>query len=249
MGHRKLSAPRHGSLGVRPRKRAEELTPRIKSWPEKSWFDILLEKYGVDASKKGIASKPVLLAYPAYKAGMTHALIVEDRPNTPFTGKEVITPVTILDAPPIVVIGVRAYTTNYDGYLKAVGEVWTSPVDSVLKATEQFYARNPLWGMEPKEVVKKYLLGLRKANHGLVKPDPNGEYGFKFVPEFKEDDFKRVFSGNVVDVHAIVTTIPVLSGIGKKKVEVLEIKIHGKDINEKLEYAKRILGSYLTPFD
>ncbi|MEM0001423.1 MAG: 50S ribosomal protein L3, partial [Desulfurococcaceae archaeon] len=248
MGHRKLSAPRHGSLGVRPRKRAEDLTPRIKSWPEKSWFDLVLEKYGADASSKGVVSKPVLLAYPVYKAGMTHAVLIEDKPNTPFTGKEVFVPVTVLDAPPVVVIGIRTYSRDYDGYLRAIGEVWANPVNAVLKASE-LYMSNPLWNLEPKEIVRKYLLGLRKSNHGLVKPDPGGEYGFKFVAESSEDEFKKTLSGDIVDVRAIVTTIPVLSGIGKKKPEILEIKIHGKTIDERIEYAKSILGSYLTPSD
>lgn len=249
MGHRKLSASRHGSLGVRPRKRAEELTPRVKSWPEKSWFDLVVEKYGDKASKEGIVPRPLLLAYPVYKAGMTHGLILEDKPNTPFTGKEVFVPVTVLDAPPIVVIGIRTYAVDHNGYLKSIGEVWCNPVEAVLKATEKFYVGNPLWGLSPKDVVRKYLLGLRKANHGLVKPDPSNEYGYKFVPEFSEDDYKRVFSGDIVDVRAIVSTIPTLSGVGKKKVEILEIKIHGKSIDEILGYAKSILGSYLTPQD
>lgn len=249
LGHRKLSAPRHGSLGVRPRKRAEELTPRVRSWPEKSWFELLVDKYGEEALRRGVSPRPVLLAYPAYKAGITHAILIEDRPNTPFTGKEVFTPVTVLDTPPIVVIGIRSYDLGHNGSLRSAGEVWANPIDTVLKAVEKFYANNPLWNIQPKDVVKKYLLGLHKVNHGLVEPDPSGEYGFKFVPEFSEESYKKVFSGDVVDVRAIVTTIPVLSGIGKKKVEVLEIKIHGKTIDEKLKYAKSILGSYLTPQD
>lgn len=249
MGHRKLSAPRHGSLGVRPRKRAEELTPRIRSWPKLSWFDIVIEKYGKEAIERNITSKPTLLAYPVYKAGMTHAVIIEDRPNTPFTGKEVFTPITVLDAPPIVVIGIRAYTKDENNYLKTLSEVWRNPVDAVLKATEEFYASNPLWNIPPKEVVRKYLHGLRKANHGLVKPDPGGEFGYKFVVESSEEELKKLLSGELADVRAIVTTIPPLSGIGKKKVEILEVKIHGKSIDEIVKYAESILGSYLTPRD
>jgi large subunit ribosomal protein L3 len=249
VGHRKTSAPRHGSLGVRPRKRAKDLTPRIKSWPEKSWIDILIEKYGEEVSKKGISKTPVLLAYPAYKAGMTHALIIEDRPNTPFTGKERFTPITVLDAPPVVVIGLRTYTRDFTGAFKPLGEVWTSPVNAVIRAVEDFYISNPLWNLRPEEVVRKYLLGLRKANHGLVKPDPSGEFGFKFVAESSEEEVKRVLSGDIVDVRAIVTTIPVLAGFGKKKCEILEVRIHGDSIEEKLKYANSIWGKYISPFD
>lgn len=249
LGHRKTHAPRHGSLGVRPRKRAEDLTPRIKSWPEKSWFDLLIEKHGEEALKRGITRTPVLLAYPVYKAGMTHAIIVEDRPNTPFTGKERFIPVTVLDAPPIVVIGLRTYTRDYNGALRAIGEVWRNPVDAVIKAVEDLYVSNPLWSLSPRDVVRKYLLGLRKANHGLVKPDPDGDYGFKFIAESGEDDVKKVLSSDIVDVRAIVTTIPILAGFGKKKCEVFEIKIHGESIDEKIKYANSIWGKYLTPFD
>ena len=249
MGHRKTSAPRHGSLGVRPRKRAEDLTPRIKTWPEKSWQDLILEKYGQKAVERGISSRPILLAYPVYKVGMTHALIIEDKPNTPYTGKEVFKPVTVLDAPPIVVIGVRTYVRDYNGYLKTSGEVWVNPVDAVLKASEEHYSNNPLWRITPREVVRKYLHGLRKVNHGLVREDPNSEYGYKFTVESSENAIEKILSEDIVDARAIITTIPVLSGIGKKKPEILEVKIHGKNIDEKIEYAKTILGSYLTPRD
>jgi len=249
VGHRKTHAPRHGSLGVRPRKRAEDLTPRVRSWPEKSWFDILLEKYGEEVLKKGIFKRPVLLAYPVYKAGMTHAIIIEDRPNTPFTGKERFTPITVLDAPPIVVIGIRTYMRDHSGALRTLGEVWTNPVNAVVKAVEDLYASNPLWNLSPKEVARKYLLGLRKANHGLVKPDPSGEYGFKFTAESNEEEVNKVLSGDIADVRAVVTTIPVLAGFGKKKCEILEIKIHGGSIDERVKYATSIWGSYIAPFD
>ncbi|MEM1736041.1 MAG: 50S ribosomal protein L3, partial [Ignisphaera sp.] len=36
MAHRKTSAPKRGSLGVRPRKRASRIVPRIRSWPNVS---------------------------------------------------------------------------------------------------------------------------------------------------------------------------------------------------------------------
>lgn len=249
MGHRKLSAPRHGSLGVRPRKRAMELTPRIKTWPEKSWFDYISEKYGDEARGRGISSRPTLLAYPVYKAGMTHAIVIEDKPNTPFTGKEVFTPITVLDAPPVVVIGIRTYTRGHEGNLKCIGEIWSNPVDAVLKATEQFYSDKPLWNTDPREIVRKYLHGLREVNHGLVKENPGSEYGYRFIVEPSEEDYKNVFSGEIRDIRAIVSTIPIFSGIGKKKTEILEVKIHGRDIEERVKYAESILGSYLTPLD
>ncbi|MEM4528243.1 MAG: 50S ribosomal protein L3 [Desulfurococcaceae archaeon] len=249
MGHRKLEAPRHGSLGVRPRKRAKDLTPRIKTWPLKTWFELLIDKYGDEAIAKGIAPRPVLLAFPAYKAGMTHGLIIEDRPNTPFTGKEVFTPITIMDAPPVCVLGIRAYEITFDGYLKTRGEVWKNPVDAVIKAYEDLYSSNPLFNITPREVVRKYLHGLRKLNHGLVKPDPSGEYGYKFIAESDENELKEVLSGDIADIRVIVSTIPVLAGFGKKKPEILEIKIGGGKLDERVKYAIQLLGTYVKASD
>ncbi|MEM0110944.1 MAG: 50S ribosomal protein L3, partial [Desulfurococcus sp.] len=187
--------------------------------------------------------------FPAYKAGMTHAIIVEDRPNTPVTGKEVFTPVTVLDAPPIVVLGVRTYIIDEEGYLKTKGEAWRSPYGAVAKAFEELYAGNPLMGISVKDVVRKYLHGLRKVNHGLVKPEPSSEYGFKFVAESSESELKDALSGEIADVRVIASTIPVLSGIGKKKPEIVELKIGGGSIDERLKYAEGILGGYVKASD
>lgn len=249
MGHRKLHAPRHGSLGVRPRKRAEELTPRVKTWPSKTWFELLLEKHGAEAESAGVSNKPVLLGYAVYKAGMTHALIVEDRPGTPFSGKEIFTPLTILDAPPMVILGVRTYVFDDQGYLRSKGEVWRNPLDSVVKAFEKYYSGNPLLDLSPKDVARKYLHGLRKLNHGLVKPDPKGEYSYKFTIESSESEIKEVLTGDIAAVSVIASTIPVLSGIGKKKPEIFEFRIGGATLDERVEYAESILGGYVTIFD
>jgi len=58
-----------------------------------------------------------------YKAGMTHVFMVEDRSGSPNFGKEVVYPATVIDAPPLTVCAVRAYTPNPYG-LKTLTEVW-----------------------------------------------------------------------------------------------------------------------------
>jgi large subunit ribosomal protein L3 len=59
--------------------------------------------------------KPELLAIPAYKAGMTHVITVDDREKTPNFGKPLFNAATILAVPPITVIGVRAYKNSPKG--------------------------------------------------------------------------------------------------------------------------------------
>jgi len=65
--------PRRGSMGYSPRKRARAETPHIKSWPE-----------GRD--------KPKIQGFLGYKAGMTHAFVVDYRPTSTTSGREVVCP-------------------------------------------------------------------------------------------------------------------------------------------------------------
>ncbi|MEL9929754.1 MAG: 50S ribosomal protein L3 [Sulfolobales archaeon] len=109
MARRKQSAPRRGSLGVRPRKRASRLIPRIKSWP-----DIDFEK-------------PRLLAFLGYKVGMTHAIIIDDRPNSPTYGREIFIPMTVIETPPIVPLAARFYVEKPGYGLTTLTEAWIEP--------------------------------------------------------------------------------------------------------------------------
>ncbi len=113
MARRKHSAPRRGSLGFRPRKRASRLVPRVKSWPIVNF------------------EHPQLLGFLAYKAGMTHVFIIDDRPNRPTTGKEIFAPVTILEAPPMIPLAVRAYKLIPGYGYQTLTEVWIEPSEEL----------------------------------------------------------------------------------------------------------------------
>jgi len=109
MAHRKTHAPRRGSLGVRPRKRAEELVPKVRNWPSIN------------------LPEPRLLGFIAYKAGMTHVHLIDDHPGSPTYGKEVFRPVTILEAPPVIPIALRVYRHVPGVGLLAFKDVWIEP--------------------------------------------------------------------------------------------------------------------------
>jgi large subunit ribosomal protein L3 len=94
--------PRKGSVAFSPRKRSAKETPRIKSWP--------------------MANEAKLLGLAGYKVGMTHVMMVDNTKNSPTEGMEISTPVTILEVPPICVMGIRAYENTSRG-LKAMGDV------------------------------------------------------------------------------------------------------------------------------
>ncbi len=103
--------PRKGSVAFSPRKRVAKETPRIKSWP------------ACDESK--------LLAIAGYKVGMTHATVVDTNKNSPTNGMELSTPVTVLEVPPVVVMGIRSYEKTNRGF-KVITEVLADNLDEEL---------------------------------------------------------------------------------------------------------------------
>ena len=109
MGHRKKHAPRHGSLAFLPRKRAAHIKGRVRHWLDNS-EDINF------------------LGFAGFKAGMTHIAYIEDQRNSPYFGKELMKPVTLIEVPPLILIGVRVY--KEDDYGKYVlGELFTNEVN------------------------------------------------------------------------------------------------------------------------
>ena len=224
MGHRKKSAPRRGSLGVRPRKRAARIVPRVKSWPE-------------------IASEePLLLGFAGYKAGMTHAIIIDDRPNTLTSGKEIFIPLTVLEVPPLIILGIRGYRYHISTGLRSIGEVWRSPIEALEKIANE-YSKNPFVGRDVDDIVRQYLKGLRKKIPSIVKEDEKEKYKYRFLEGNWEAKLEKILSGELDDVRVIASTIPVITGVGKKKPEILEIRIGGgKEFQQRLDYARNIIG-------
>ncbi|MCX6695476.1 MAG: 50S ribosomal protein L3 [Candidatus Altiarchaeota archaeon] len=105
--------PHAGSLAYIPKKRAKSIKPRIHTWPQNG--------------------KAMLLGFSAYKAGMTHAIAVDDRKTGPTAGMEVCLPVTILEAPPMKVVGVRVYSKGYEGS-ETFTDIWCeNPEDNIKK--------------------------------------------------------------------------------------------------------------------
>ncbi|MCE8423592.1 MAG: 50S ribosomal protein L3, partial [Candidatus Methanoperedens sp.] len=81
--------PRRGSIAYSPRVRARSEIPRVRAWP--------------------IKKEPKLMGFAGYKAGMTHAVMIDDVPNSLTSGMEISIPVTVLEVPQMKVAGIRVY--------------------------------------------------------------------------------------------------------------------------------------------
>ena len=192
MGARKKRAPRRGSLGLRPRKRASEIVPRIRSWPEVE------------------SETPLLLAFAGYKAGMTHIYMIDDRPNVPTSGKEIFVPVTIVEAPPMIILAIRAYIYDPNKGLLTLTEAWSQPPNEL-----EIHRRIP-------------RLNITDTDKKL-----------KIIEEYLDE---------IADIRVLAATQPKLvGGLSKKVPDIVEIKIGGgKDIQDRFEYAKKILGGQVN---
>lgn len=169
--------PKKGSRGYSPRKRAKSEVPRFSSWPE-------------------TAEGPRLQGFAGYKAGMTHAFVVDYRPTSTTSGQEVQIPVTVLETPPMRVAAVRFYGRNQYG-LKCLGEVWAKNLTKELK---------------------------------------------KRLPVPKNTRGKDIKKG-VEEVRVIMYTQPTLvTGVPKKVPEVMEIRVGGGTVEERIKFAKGLLG-------
>ena len=164
MARRKTSAPRRGSLGLRPRKRASSIVPRIKTWPK-----VNLEN-------------PILLGFLTYKAGMTHVFVIDDRPGRPTTGKEIFMPITVLEAPPMIPLAIRAYIRDPNKGLLTLTEAWVEPPKEleIWRAISTFNAKDfdkklkiIEENLEDIEVLSAIVASQPKLTGGLSKKKPD----------------------------------------------------------------------------
>jgi large subunit ribosomal protein L3 len=100
--------PRAGSKAYSPRKRAKKVTPSITNYPD--------------------VADTVLIGFAAYKVGMTQVFVKNLDKHSPTRDLDLQIPVTILDAPPLVVFGIRAYIRAYKG-LETLTDVLAEKLD------------------------------------------------------------------------------------------------------------------------
>lgn len=151
MGHRKKHAPRHGSLAYLPRKRAIQIKGRVRHWLDNS-------------------ESINFLGFAGFKAGMTHITYIQDQRNSPYYGKELMKPVTAIEVPPLILIGIRIY--NKDEYGKYIsGEIFTNDFNNFL--TRKINIPNTE-GYNLKKIKKEILANLNETSEirGIFQTQP-----------------------------------------------------------------------------
>ncbi len=70
-------------------------------------------------------------SFAGFKAGMTHALVIDYRATSTTSGQEVQVPVTVIEVPPMKVAAIRLYARTHNG-LEVCGEIWAAKTDKEL---------------------------------------------------------------------------------------------------------------------
>lgn len=204
MSHRKFEHPRHGSLGFLPKKRTKHHKGRIRSFP------------------KDDASKPChLTAFVGYKAGMTHILREVHRAGAKLNKKETVEGVTIIETPPMSVVGLVGYVATPNG-LRTLTTVWSKFLDNSVK--RRFYKN---WYRSKKKAFTRYAE--KVANN---KKDINAEFA------------RIVKYCSVVRVLAH-TQIEKLN-LRQKKSHLLEIQVNGGNVADKVKFASDLFEKSFT---
>jgi len=125
--------------------------------------------------------------FAGYKAGMTHLIMIDDKPNSLTEGMEISVPVTILETPPLGIAALRVYE-KYNGGMRAAGEAWSEKLDPYLARSitvpnnkrggslDEIGAR--IEDMEELRLIAytnpKLLTGVPKKNPDLMEIQVNG---------------------------------------------------------------------------
>jgi len=197
MSHRKFERPRHGSLGFLPRKRTRHHHGKIKSFPKD------------DESKP-----PHFTAFMTFKAGMTHIVRDVDKPGSKLHKKEVVEPVTILEAPPMVVVGFVGYVETPRG-LRALTSVWAGHLSEECK--RRFYKN---WHNSKQKAFTKYQKRWGEASKDGAPMAAEVERAKKYCQV----------------IRAICHTQVGKVKIGQKKAHLKEIQVNGGTTEKKVDF-------------
>jgi len=199
MSHRKFEQPRHGSLGFLPRKRTKHHRGRVRSFPR-------------DDAKK----VPHLTAFMGYKAGMTHILREVNKPGSKLHKREVVECVTIVETPPMSVVGLVGYVQTPRG-LRTLSTVWTEHLDASVK--RRFYKN---WYRSKKKAFDRYAARMADQSNKEM--------------EIQLDRIKK----HAQVVRVLAHTQIQLVKLRQKKAHLMEIQVNGGDVPAKVEYAKNL---------
>jgi len=201
MSHRKFSAPRHGHVGFLPKKRSKRHRGKCKAFP------------------KDDRSKPVhLTAFISYKAGMSHVVREVDKPGSKVNKKEIVEAITVLETPPMVIVGIVGYIETPRG-LRSLKTVWAEHIGEDCR----------------RRLYRNWYRSKKKAFTKTSKKWAD-DAGKKEI----ERDLAKIKKYCKV-VRVIAHTQMKLMRHRQKKAHIMEIQLNGGSVADKVNWAREKL--------
>jgi large subunit ribosomal protein L3e len=158
-----------------------------------------------------------------FKSGMTHIIRDVNKPGSKAHKKEICEPVTIIETPPMVVVGVVGYIKTPRG-LRSLGTVFTEHLSEEVRRS--FYKN---W----------YRSKNRKAFTKYIKKYADG----KKVISAELEAIKKHCSIVRVLCHTLIRKI---SGLGHRRAQLIEIQVNGGTVADKVDFAYMFFEKAVT---
>jgi len=150
-----------------------------------------------------------------YKAGMTHILRECNRPGSKLHKKETVEAVTVIETPPMIVVGLVGYVETPRG-LRTLTTVWAEHLSESVK--RRFYKN---WYRSKKKAFSRYAARISQAENKDIQKEL--------------DRMKKYCTVIRVIAHTQIKKIK----LRQKKAHMIEIQVNGgANIQEKVDFGK-----------
>jgi len=156
-----------------------------------------------------------LTAFLGYKAGMTHIVREADRPGSKVNKKEIVEAVTIVETPPMVVVGVVGYVETPKG-LRSFKTIFAEHLNE--ECRRRFYKN---WYRSKKKAFTKYA---KKWQDDAGKKEIDRDF--------------RMMKKYCKVIRVIAHTQMKLLKKRQKKAHIMEIQVNGGSIAQKVDWAR-----------
>jgi len=156
-----------------------------------------------------------MTAFVGYKAGMTHVVREIERPGSKLHKKDAVEAVTLLETPPMTVVGLVGYVETPNG-LRSLTTVWAGHLSDEVK--RRFYKN---WYRSKRKAFTKY------AKKFAEKPQDI---------EFEINRIKQYCQVVRVLAHTQIRKIK----LRQKVANLLEIQLNGGSVSEKVDFGRNL---------
>lgn len=161
------------------------------------------------------------MGFVGYKAGLTHAYVIDTVENSPSQGIEIMVPATLVAVPPVLVAGLRLYGKEVSGSLVSLTTLWSDKVPNdinrlvpTFKSNHEKIGRAKNLAARASEVRALLFSQAKSAGLGAKKPfllearvggkSPAACFDYALGLLGKTISFKELFKpGEFVDISSV----------------------------------------------